>query len=78
MSIYSVNILSTCLSVMLQKALLLMDVFILVFISKIEVSNIGPDNFSRVMLNICHDRISDRIISISGRITGPTLHDILN
>ncbi len=31
MSIYSVNILSVCLSVMLQKALLLMDVFILVF-----------------------------------------------
>ncbi len=30
MSIYSVNILSVCLSVMLQKALLLMDVFILV------------------------------------------------
>ena len=32
MSIYSVNILSDCLSVMLQKALLLMDVVILVFI----------------------------------------------
>ena len=32
MSIYSVNILSVCLMVMLQKALLLMDVFILVFI----------------------------------------------
>ena len=31
MSIFSVNILSVCLSVMLQKALLLMDVFILVF-----------------------------------------------
>ncbi len=31
MSIYSVNILSVCLSVMLQKALLIMDVFILVF-----------------------------------------------
>ena len=31
MIIYSVNILSVCLSVMLQKALLLMDVFILVF-----------------------------------------------
>ena len=31
MSIYSVNILSVCLSVKLQKALLLMDVFILVF-----------------------------------------------
>ncbi len=30
MSIYSVNILSICLSVMLRKALLLMDVFILV------------------------------------------------
>ena len=37
MSIYSVNILSVCLSVMLQKALLLMDVFILVFL-KIMIS----------------------------------------
>ena len=34
MSIYSVNILVVYLSVMLQKALLLMDVFILVFISQ--------------------------------------------
>ena len=33
MSIYSVNILSICLSVMLQKALLLMDVVILVYLS---------------------------------------------
>ena len=32
MSIYSVNILSVCLSVMLQKALLLMDVVILVLL----------------------------------------------
>ncbi len=32
MGIYSVNILYVCLSVMLQNALLLMDVFILVFI----------------------------------------------
>ena len=32
MSIYSVNILSVCLSVILQKALLLMDVFILVLL----------------------------------------------
>ncbi len=31
MSIYSVNILSVCLSIMLQKALLLMDVVILVY-----------------------------------------------
>ena len=30
MSIYSVNVLSDCLSVMLQKALLLMDIVILV------------------------------------------------
>ena len=34
MSIYSVNILSVCLSIILQKALLLMDVFILVLNKK--------------------------------------------
>ncbi len=34
MGIYSVNILSVCLSVMLQKALLLMDVVILVFLRR--------------------------------------------
>ena len=52
MSIYSVNILSVCLSVMLQKALLLMDVFILViFISGLvhlcmeDVSRYGRRNF---------------------------------
>ena len=38
MSIYSVNILSVCLSVMLQKALLLMDVFIIVFMWNIQIS----------------------------------------
>ncbi len=41
MSIYSVNILSVCLSVMLQKALLLMDVFILVFIIFYRFLNIN-------------------------------------
>ena len=40
MSIYSVNILSVCLSVMLQKALLLMNVFILVSSSNLKIAAI--------------------------------------
>ena len=46
MSIYSVNILSVCLSVVLQKALLLMDVVILVLL--INISRTRRERVSQV------------------------------
>ncbi len=62
MSIYSVNILSVRLSVMLQKALLLMDVVLLVFIKKLSVLPIS---------NLAAEVAADSAVLSLG---DPTLH----
>ncbi len=58
MSIYSVNILSACLSVMLQKALLLMDVVILVFTQKHNLCKSGNKSMLPHIQSYTHIQLS--------------------
>ena len=79
MSIYSVNILSVWLSVMLQKALLLMDVFILVLKYKYVVESLKKCSSKKTIFLTCTSCFATARdgFHVEGKGLGGTLADTL-